>query len=364
MKPPNVTALELHRQISTGARVVLVDVRTDEEFESGGISEAIHLPLHDLGELAYQVLPDIDAPIVVYCAHGIRSAQALRMLRQIGYSNVSHLESGIVEWIAQGLPVTVSKQVCEVKETAERYHRQLILESVGIAGQKRLADARVLLVGIGGLGSPAAMYLAGAGVGTLGLVDSDVVGLSNLHRQLIYGTDQIGTRKVESARQRLSGINPNVKVIPTAERLGSTNASSIIEAGWDVVLDGTDNFSTRYVLNDAAMKQKIPVCYGAIDRFEGQVTTFLGHQGPCYRCLFPKPPPQGTFGSCSERGVLGVLPGVIGTLQATEALKLLLKIGDVLSGRLLIYDALSLGFREIRYDRDPSCRTCQSALGR
>lgn len=360
MQSLTLTAKELLRKLSTERDCIVLDVRTDEEYADGRIPNAIHIPLHDLAERAPSVLPEQNRPIVVYCAHGIRSAQALRWLSHVGYQSVSHLESGFVEWVELGLPVDAPElEGCRTLHE-ERYSRQLLLENVGPSGQARLAQSRVLLVGVGGLGSPAAMYLAGAGVGTLGLVDSDTVALSNLHRQILFSTKQIGTHKVESAKQRIEAINPDVRVVTFAERFSVANARRILATGWDVILDGSDNFATRYAINDAAVEQGITVCHGAVDRFAGQITTFLGDCGPCYRCLFPTEPAKGALGSCVERGVLGVLPGLVGVLQATEALKILLTLGASLSGRLLTYDALEMSFRELRFERDPNCRVCRA----
>lgn len=356
MSSRTITVEELHDQLTHRS---IVDVRNEAELLEGKIPGAIHLPLSELEARVRSVLPDHGASIVVYCAHGIRSSHALQVLERLGYRAVVHLEGGFAGWQAAEMPIENAPDVCQTPANAERYSRQLLLDEVGVAGQKRLSEVRVLIVGVGGLGSPAALYLAGAGVGTLGLVDSDRVDVSNLHRQVVHDTAHLGVLKVDSARERIKLANPEVRVETYAERFATESARAILDHGWDVVLDGADNFSTRYALNDAAMQRRIPVCHGSIDRFEGRVTTFLGRSGPCYRCLFPRPPRPGTIGSCSERGVLGVLPGVIGTLQATEALKLVLGIGEPLCGRLLTYDALSAKFREVRYAADPSCSICR-----
>jgi molybdopterin/thiamine biosynthesis adenylyltransferase/rhodanese-related sulfurtransferase len=357
-----ITAEVLNERLRGPKAPLPVDVRSAPELREGQLRGALHLPLHELQERAPELLPDRQAPIVVYCAHGIRSAQALQLLQYLGYEQVSHLEGGFAHWQLRGLPTEVASVTDEANYSAERYSRQVLLAEIGAAGQRRLARARILLIGVGGLGSPAALYLSGAGVGTIGLIDSDSVDLSNLHRQVLHATPRIGIKKVESAQIAMFALNPEVKVELFAERFSAESAGPILDCGWDVIIDGADNFPTRYTLNDFALRRKIPVCHGSIDRFEGRVTTFLGDRGPCYRCLFPRAPRPGTIGSCAERGVLGVLPGVIGTLQATEALKLVLGIGQPLSGRLLTYEALDLRFREMRYNADPNCSACQTRV--
>ena len=362
MQTPTITAPELHGRLRLQKDLVVVDVRNESEVREGQIPGAIHLALSELEQRVRNALPNPQTSIVVYCAQGARSARALRLLQQLGYQQVLHLEAGFTQWRALGLPIEIPVPACSAGHALDRYARQMLLGEVGSAGQMRLSQARVLLIGVGGLGSPAALYLAGAGVGTLGLVDPDVVDISNLHRQIIHEASRIAMRKVESARDRIEATNTDVKVATFAERFCSENAERIIGCAWDVIIDGTDNFPTRYTLNDVAARHGVPVCHGSIDRFEGRVTTFLGNQGPCYRCLFPRQPQPGIIGSCAERGVLGVLPGVIGTLQATEALKLILGIGQPLAGRLLTYDALSLEFRVIGYGRDPDCSVCATRV--
>jgi len=359
---PTITAPDLYGRLRSQKDLVVVDVRNGSEVRQGLIPGALHLALPELEQRVRSALPSLQTPIVVYCAQGGRSAHALRLLQQLGYEQVLHLEAGFTQWRVLGLPVEIPMPAHSAGNTLDRYSRQMLLPEVGSAGQMRLSQSRVLLIGLGGLGSPAALYLAGAGVGTLGLVDPDVVDISNLHRQIIHEASRIAMRKVESARDRIEATNSDVKVETFAERFCSENAERIIGCAWDVIVDGTDNFPTRYTLNDVAVRHRIPVCHGSIDRFEGRVTTFLGNHGPCYRCLFPKPPQPGTIGSCAERGVLGVLPGVIGTLQATEALKLILGIGQPLAGRLLTYDALNLEFRVIGYGRDPDCSVCATSV--
>jgi molybdopterin/thiamine biosynthesis adenylyltransferase/rhodanese-related sulfurtransferase len=335
--------------------IQLGDVREKSEWDEGHIPEAVHVPKSYLEQWVEDRLPEKDKPTVLYCAGGVRSAMAADTLAKLGYTNVISMVGGFNRWKDSGKPWT--KPASFTAEQAQRYSRHLLIPEVGEAGQQKLLKSKVLLIGAGGLGSPAAFYLASAGVGTLGIVDSDVVDLTNLQRQILHSTDRIGEPKVESAKRTLEALNPDVKIVGYQERLTSDNIDRII-ADYDVVIDGADNFPTRYLLNDASVKHRKPVVHGSIYRFEGQVTVFKPFEGPCYRCLFPEPPPPELAPSCAEAGVLGVLPGVIGTVQATEALKLLLGIGDPLIGRYLLYDALDGSFREVRLRRDPACPVC------
>ena len=295
---------------------------------------------------------------MTYCAGGVRSLFAAQTLRDMGYTNVSSMSGGFQQWKSGGLPWT--SPVVLRNEQKQRYSRHLLIPEVGSAGQAKLLDSKVLLIGAGGLGSPAALYLAAAGVGTIGIVDFDVVDLSNLQRQVLHGTDRIGEKKVESARRTIQNLNPDVKVIGHEEMLVADNVDRII-AGYDVILDGTDTFETRYILNDAAVAANIPVVHASVFRFEGQLTTFIPYVGPCYRCLYPTPPPPELAPGCSVAGVLGVVPGIMGLLQANEVLKLLLDIGDTLAGRLLLFDALDTSFTELKLKRDPNCPVCSDA---
>jgi sulfur-carrier protein adenylyltransferase/sulfurtransferase len=335
--------------------VQLGDVREKNEWDEGHIPGAAHVPKSYLEQWAEDRLPDKDKSTVLYCAAGVRSAMAADTLAKLGYTNVISMTGGFNRWKDSGKPWT--KPASFTAEQAQRYSRHLLIPEVGEAGQHKLLSSKVLLIGAGGLGSPAAYYLASAGVGQLGIVDSDVVDLTNLQRQILHSTDRIGEPKAESAKRTLEALNPDVKVVTYQERLTSENIDRII-TGYDVVVDGADNFPTRYLLNDASIKHRVPVVHGSIFRFEGQVTVFKPLEGPCYRCLFPEPPPPELSPSCAEAGVLGVLPGVIGTIQATEALKLVLGIGDPLIGRYLLYDALDGSFREVRLRRDPECPVC------
>ncbi|HEY8626739.1 MAG TPA: molybdopterin-synthase adenylyltransferase MoeB [Gaiellaceae bacterium] len=335
---------------------VFVDVREQGEWDEGHIPGAAHIPRGNLESRIDGVEPDRSREIVLYCATGSRSTFAAKTLAELGYENVVSLAEGFREWKSQGHPWEVSRALDSAKRA--RYSRHVLIPEVGEAGQLKLLDSRILLVGAGGLGSPAALYLAAAGVGTIGLIDADVVDASNLQRQVLHSTTTIGEPKVDSARRALEALNPDVTVRTFQERLTSENVDKILSEGWDVIVDGADNFPTRYLVNDASVWHGIPVVHGSIFRFEGQVTVFKPGDGPCYRCLFPQPPPPELAPSCAEGGVLGVLPGVIGSLQASEALKLALGIGDPLVGRLLLFDALSAEFNEVQIRRDANCPVC------
>jgi molybdopterin/thiamine biosynthesis adenylyltransferase/rhodanese-related sulfurtransferase len=335
---------------------LVVDVRERDEWEEGHIPGAVHVPRGSLESRIERVEPDRTRPVVLYCSTGNRSAFAAKTLEELGYESVSSLAGGFTDWKRNGFP-TALPQALEPAQRA-RYSRHLLIPEVGEEGQLRLLESRILLIGAGGLGSPAALYLAAAGVGTIGIVDDDSVDATNLQRQIIHSTARLGESKAESAKQTIEALNPDVTVRLYRERLTSENADRILGEGWDVVVDGADNFPTRYLLNDASVWQGIPVVHGSIFRFEGQVTVFKPGTGPCYRCLFPQPPPPELAPSCAEGGVLGVLPGVIGSIQAAEALKVALGIGEPLVGRLLLYDALDEVFTEVSLRRDPDCPVC------
>jgi molybdopterin/thiamine biosynthesis adenylyltransferase/rhodanese-related sulfurtransferase len=335
--------------------VQLADVRETDEWNAGHLPGAVHVPKSFLEQWAEDRIPDKEKTTVLYCAGGVRSAMAADTLAKLGYTNVISMSGGFNRWKDSGFQYVTPESF--TPEQAERYSRHLLIPEVGEAGQRKLLKSKVLLIGAGGLGSPAAFYLAAAGVGTLGIVDSDVVDQTNLQRQILHTTDRIGTPKVESAKQTLEALNPDVKIVGYRERLTSENIDRII-ADYDVIIDGADNFPTRYLLNDASVKWNKPVVHGSIYRFEGQITVFKPHEGPCYRCLFPTPPPPELAPSCAEAGVLGVLPGVIGSLQANEAIKLLLGIGEPLVGRYLLFDALDASFREVKLRRDAECPVC------
>jgi len=333
----------------------LLDVREQDEVEQGIIPNALHIPRGFLESQVETKVPARDTPIIVYCAGGARSAFAAKTLGDLGYSNVVSLKGGFGQWKNEGRP-WVTPTVLDPEQRG-RYHRHILLPEIGEAGQQKLLGSKVLLLGAGGLGSPAALYLAAAGVGTLGIVDMDVVDTSNLQRQVLHNVDRIGERKVDSAKKTLTQLNPDVDVVTYDVRFGADNVLDIID-GYDVIVDGTDNFPTRYLLNDASLLKRIPVVHGSIFRFEGQVTVFDPYNGPCYRCLLPEPPPVELAPNCAEAGVLGVLPGIIGSIQALEAIKLVLDLGDPLVGRLLAYDALEQSFRTFKVRRDPTCPAC------
>jgi sulfur-carrier protein adenylyltransferase/sulfurtransferase len=335
---------------------VLVDVRDPNEWANGYIPGATLVPLSELTERIRDVVPDKSRPVVLYCAVGARSLRAADAMRELGYERPVSIAGGIVDWMSRGYPSTLERTLDP--EQRERYSRHVLIPEVGERGQLQLLDTSMLLIGAGGLGSPSALYLAAAGVGRLGIVDDDVVDESNLQRQVLHSTARLGEPKAQSAKRTLEELNPDVEVVTIQERLTSENVDAILEQGWDVIVDGADNFPTRYLLNDASVWHDVPVVHGSIFRFEGQTTVFKPHEGPCYRCLFPQPPPAELAPSCAEGGVLGVLPGVIGSLQANEALKLALGIGDPLIGRLLLFDALSTSFTEVAIRRDPSCPVC------
>jgi molybdopterin/thiamine biosynthesis adenylyltransferase/rhodanese-related sulfurtransferase len=334
----------------------LIDVRELDEWEEGHIPGAVFVPRGFLESRIDQFVPDHDTPVILYCAGGSRSAFATKTLHELGYANVLNLAGGYTDWKRNGYPTQLPRTL--TPEQRSRYSRHLLIPEVGEKGQLQLLDSRVLLIGAGGLGSPASLYLAAAGVGKLGIVDDDRVDSSNLQRQIAHSTERLGEWKAESAKRTMEALNPDVEVVPYLERLTSENVDRILADGWDVIVDGADNFPTRYLVNDASVWHDIPVVHGSIFRFEGQVTVFKPHEGPCYRCLFPQPPPPELAPSCAEGGVLGVLPGIIGSLQANEALKLALGIGDPLVGRLLLFDALELSFNEIKLKRDPTCPVC------
>lgn len=340
--------------LDTGA-VTVVDVREPSELAVGVLPDAVLMPMAQIAARIGAVVPDRDSPVVLYCAIGERSAIAAAQLEDAGYRNVASLAGGIRRWMSLGLP-TISDTA--LGETARhRYARHITLPQVGIGGQQKLLDARVLIVGAGGLGSPAALYLAAAGVGTIGLVDNDVVELSNLQRQILHSTDNEGDPKAISGARRMLQINPDIVVSPHVTRLSAGNAVAIL-SGYDIVVDGTDNLATRYLINDAAMHTGVRVVHGSVFRFEGQVAVFEPYRTACYRCVFPEPPPADLTPSCAQAGVFGVLPGIIGTMQAAEVLKLILGIGRPLLGSLLTYDALDQSIHTVRLERNPLCESC------
>jgi molybdopterin/thiamine biosynthesis adenylyltransferase/rhodanese-related sulfurtransferase len=359
-----VTLEELKRRLEAREKVTLVDVREKDEWRGGYIPGAVSIPRAFLESQAEQKLHDKSAPIVAYCAGGTRSALAAATLQELGYTSVETANPGFVRWKDLGYPVELPAALTDAQR--ERYSRHILLPEVGEAGQARLLQSKVLLLGAGGLGSPAAMYLAAAGVGTIGIVDADVVDASNLQRQIVHATSRVGMAKVDSVAKFVADLNPDVKVVAHKERLTSANVERVF-GDYEVVVDGTDNFPTRYLVNDASVFMGKPVVHGSIFRFDGQVTTFMPQKaakrlgvaaGPCYRCLYPEPPPPHLAPSCQEAGVLGILCGIVGTVQATEAIKILLGKGDTLAGRLLTYDSLKMKFRELRLRSAPDCPVC------
>jgi molybdopterin/thiamine biosynthesis adenylyltransferase/rhodanese-related sulfurtransferase len=351
-----VTLDEIKRRLDKREPYTLVDVREKDETRQGFIPGAVFLPRGFLEMQAEQKLPDKNAKLIVYCAGGTRSAFAAKVLQDMGYAHVESANPGFVRWKDTGYPVDKPADLTPAQ--LERYSRHILLPEVGEKGQEKLLKARVLLLGAGGLGSPAALYLAAAGIGTLGLIDADVVDSSNLQRQVLHGSSTVGLPKVESGKQRIADLNPDTKVLAFQERLTSENIDRVFDHGWDVIVDGLDNFPTRYLVNDASVWKNIPVVHGSIFRFDGQVTTFKPRVGPCYRCLYPEPPPAHLAPSCAEAGVLGILPGVVGTIQATEAIKVVLGQGEPLIGRLLMYESLQMKFRTLKLRRDPNCPVC------
>ena len=345
----------VHELLRNNGKHVLLDVREKEEYREGHLEGAVSVPRGFLEMKMDAEVPDKSTPIIAYCAGGVRSLLAGKVMQEMGYEDVISMSGGYTAWKNEGYSFVQDRQFTQ--EQLTRYSRHFLLPEVGEEGQAKLLDAKVLMVGAGGLGSPSAYYLAAAGVGTMGIIDHDVVDLSNLQRQILHTNDRIGEPKTESARQTLQGLNPDVNVIPIPERLTSENIMGIIE-DYDIVVDGCDNFATRYLVNDACVMTGKPNVHGSIFQFEGQVSVFHPGNGPCYRCLYPEPPPPGMAPSCAEAGVLGVLPGLIGTIQAVEAIKLILGKGDSLAGRLLHFNTLTMEINTLRLRQDPDCPMC------
>jgi molybdopterin/thiamine biosynthesis adenylyltransferase/rhodanese-related sulfurtransferase len=345
---------EVKQRLSEGG-YTLVDVREKHEWDEGYIPGAIHVARGYLELDIEEAVPDKEKPVILYCAGGVRSVLAAETLKRMGYRETISMAGGFGMWKGLGYPFVQPRVLTQAQ--ARRYSRHLLVPEVGEQGQLKLLDAKVLLIGAGGLGSPAAYYLAAAGVGTLGIIDADIVDESNLQRQILHNTSRIGRLKVDSARETIEALNPDVKVVTINDRLTKDNVAEII-ADYDIILDGTDNFPTRYLLNDASVIARKPVVHGSVFRFEGQLTVFKPYDGPCYRCLYPEPPPAALAPSCAEAGVLGILPGIVGMLQASEVIKLILEKGEPLIGRLLTFDALSAEFQELKLYRDPHCPAC------
>ena len=352
---PEVTIDEVQAQMENGARPTLLDVREREEYREGHLEGSVPLPRGFLEMRIEEAVPDKNAPIVAYCAGGVRSLIAARTLKEMGYENVTSMSGGYTAWKNAGYKWVADRQF--TPEQITRYARHFTLPEVGEAGQAKLLDAKVLCVGAGGLGSPVALYLAAAGVGTIGIADHDTVDMSNLQRQILHTNDRVGMPKVESAQLTLNALNPDVDIVQFKERLSSENVMRIID-GFDIVVNGCDNFPTRYLINDACIMAKKTLVDGSIFQFEGQVTVVDPTEGPCYRCLFPEPPPPGMAPSCAEAGVLGVLPGLVGCVQALEVIKIILGAGNPLVGRMMHFDTLSSEIRVLKLRKDPNCLVC------
>jgi molybdopterin/thiamine biosynthesis adenylyltransferase/rhodanese-related sulfurtransferase len=350
----DLSPAEAKSEIDAGG-VALVDTREPHEYEEAHIEGGRLVPPGLLRDEIASVVPDRSQRVVLYCRSGNRSGKAAREMSELGYENVANVDGGILAWQEQGLPVVTAEGL--TPEQRMRYSRHTLIPEVGVDGQIKLLNAKVLLIGAGGLGSPAALYLAAAGVGTLGIVDDDLVDESNLQRQVIHNTERVGTPKTESARKTIEALNPDVKVVEYRTRLDASNIIEIIK-DYDVLVDGADNFPTRYLLNDASVRLRKPVVSASILTFDGQISTFVPYEGPCYRCLYPTPPPAELAPSCSENGVLGVMAGIMGLLQANEVTKLVIGIGEPLVGRLLLFEALSTSFTELKVRRDPDCPIC------
>ena len=352
---PEVSIDEVKSRVERGENWTLLDVREREEYREGHLEGAISLPRGFLEMRVEEAVADKTKPIIAYCAGGVRSLIAARTLKEMGYENVVSMSGGYTAWKNAGHKWVADRQFTQ--EQITRYARHFTLPEVGEKGQSKLLEGKVLCIGAGGLGSPVAFYLAAAGVGTIGIIDNDVVDMSNLQRQILHTNDRVGMPKVESAQKTLNALNPDVKVIPINERLSSENVMRIIK-DYDIVINGCDNFPTRYLINDACVMAKKPLVDGSIFQFEGQATVFYPDRGPCYRCLFPEPPPPGAAPSCAEAGVLGVLPGLVGCVQALEAMKLILGAGRPLIGRMMHFDTLSSEVRVLKLRRDPNCLVC------
>jgi molybdopterin/thiamine biosynthesis adenylyltransferase/rhodanese-related sulfurtransferase len=360
-KTPEIEVARLDADLKSGGKPAMIDVREPDEHAQGAIPGAQHIPRGFLELRIERAVANREQPLVLYCQSGTRSVLAARSLVELGYTNVKSLAGGFTAWKRAGLPWETPIALRPDQEA--RYSRHTLIPEVGVTGQLKLLASKVLCIGAGGLGSPSSMYLAAAGIGTIGVIDDDVVDASNLQRQILHSTERLGRPKVDSAEQTLRGLNPDVKVNKHATRINSENALALIR-DYDVIVDGADNFATRYLVNDSALKLGKPVVHASIFRFEGQITVFPANGSPCYRCLYPQPPPAEEAPSCAEAGVLGVLPGIMGVLQATEAIKLVLGLGETLAGRLLVYDALKTRFRELKLRRDPKCPTCGDGVDR
>ena len=356
-QPSPVRDATVDQSLELAANREILDVREESEWNDGHIPGATLVPLGEIEARIRDTFPDLATPLLVHCAVGGRSARATAIMAGMGYTNLVNMRAPLAEWRAKGGAWQAPTAGLLTDAQVRRYARQTLIPEIGQQGQRKLLDAKVLLIGAGALGSPSALYLAASGVGTIGLVDDDVVEESNLQRQVLHGADRLGMRKVDSAEVTIRGLNPETVVVKHAERLNGDNVERLI-GDYDVIVDGTDNFDTRYVLNDAAIKLRKPVVHGSIYRWDGQITTFVPFEGPCYRCMYPTQPPDELAPACSVAGVLGVLPGIVGLLQSNEVFKLILGAGETLAGRLLMFDAMGTHFDEVKVWRDPSCPAC------
>lgn len=352
---PELSVHEAQELLSKNGKYALLDVREKDEYREGHLDGAISLPRGFLEIKVESTVPDKSTPILAYCAGGVRSLLAGKILKEMGYHNITSMSGGYTAWKSAGYKWVQDHQF--TPEQTIRYSRHFLLPEVGEEGQAKLLNAKVLMVGAGGLGSPSAYYLAAAGVGTLGIVDNDVVDLSNLQRQILHTNDRVGMPKTESAKMTIQALNPDVRVIPYQQKLTSQNIMEIIK-DYDIIVDGCDNFPTRYLVNDACVLAKKPNVHGSIFQFEGQATVFYPGKGPCYRCLYPEPPPADMAPSCQEAGVLGVLPGLIGVIQAIETIKLILGKGDPLVGKLVCFNTLGMEINTLKLKADPACPMC------
>ncbi|MDP6560311.1 MAG: molybdopterin-synthase adenylyltransferase MoeB [Candidatus Binatia bacterium] len=346
---------EVNNLLTKNSHHLLLDVREKDEYREGHLDKAVSLPRGFLEIKIEATVPDKSTPVIAYCAGGVRSLLAGKILKEMGYNDVVSMSGGYAAWKTAGYEWKQDKQF--TTEQLNRYSRHFLLPEVGEVGQAKLLDAKVLMVGAGGLGSPSAFYLAAAGVGTMGIIDNDVVDMSNLQRQILHTNDRVGQPKTESAKQTLQALNPDVHIITYQQKLTSENIMDILK-DYDIVVDGCDNFPTRYLVNDACVMAKKPNVHGSIFQFEGQATVFYPGKGPCYRCLYPEPPPPGMAPSCQEAGVLGVLPGLIGTIQALETIKLILDKGDALIGKLMCFNTLTMEAIKLNLKADPACPMC------
>ncbi len=346
---------EVQQLVSKNGKYLLLDVREKEEYREGHLDGSVSIPRGFLEMRVESAIPEKSTPIIAYCAGGVRSLLAAKDMKEMGYQEVISMSGGYSAWKAAGYDTVQDRQF--TPEQMTRYSRHFLLPEVGEEGQAKLLDAKVLMVGAGGLGSPSAYYLAAAGVGTMGIIDPDVVDLSNLQRQILHTNDRIGQPKTDSAKQTLQALNPDVRIITYQDKLTSENVMEIIK-DYDIIVDGCDNFPTRYLVNDACVMANKPNVHGSIFQFDGQASVFYPGKGPCYRCLYPEPPPPGMAPSCAEAGVLGVLPGLIGTIQALETIKLILGKGDSLVGKLLCFNTLAMEITTLNLQKDPNCPVC------